>query len=156
MPPKSELQHHLEVAKWLKRKKRLIPIFRTDYAAGLKLTPGQAKNHYRLQSGPGYPDLFIPVPVGQYHGLFIELKKDRDAILTRDGKKLLSNDHIQKQTAVLHTLMELDYAATFAVGHTQAKQVITDYLDGKTVQPMTYLMEFGDVTEAQPVDELPF
>lgn len=156
MPPKTELQHHLEVAKWLKRKKALVPIFRTDYAAGLKLTAGQAKNHSRMQSGPGYPDLFIAKPVGQYHGLYIELKKDRDAILNKNGS-MKSDPHIRQQLAVLLKLKELGYAAAFAVGHIQAKQVINDYLNGHVIFPQLYLLPDAPADlKIEPEDELPF
>lgn len=156
MPPRTELQHHLEVAKWLKRKKRIIPIFRTDYSAGLKLTAGQAKNHTRMQSGRGYPDLWIPKPVGEYHGLFIELKRNRDDILNKDGS-LSGAKHIREQLAVLIQLRDLGYAAAFAVGHSQAKQVINDYLAGEKIFPQKYLIpEAPEDLKLEPVDELPF
>ena len=156
MPPKTELQHHLEVAKWLKRKRAIMPIFRTDYAAGLKLTAGQAKNHSRMQSGPGYPDLFIPKPVGKYHGLYIELKKDRDAILNKNGS-MKADPHIRKQLDVLMQLKELGYAAAFAVGHTQAKQVINDYLNGHNIFPQKYLLpEAPADLKLEPEEDLPF
>jgi hypothetical protein len=156
MPPRTELDHHLEVAKWLKRRKRQVPIFRTDYAAGLKLTGGQARNHTRLQSGPGYPDLFIPKAVGEYHGLYIELKKDRDAILNKDGS-MKADKHLRQQLKVLMQLRDDGYAAAFAVGHTQAKQVINDYFAGQKIFPQKYLLPDAPADlKLEPVDDLPF
>lgn len=38
--------------------------------------PRQGKNLQRMGVRRGVPDLFLPVPRGQYHGLFIELKTE--------------------------------------------------------------------------------
>jgi hypothetical protein len=157
MPPKTELQHHLEVAKWLKRKKNIIPIFRTDYAAGLKLSKGQAKTHHRLQSGKSYPDLFIPKPVGAYHGLYLELKTPDAGVVLKDGS-ITTRQHIRDQLDVLRTLQELGYAAAMVIGHTQAKQAIEAYLSGAKIFPHLYLIpEAPEGVTAPDLDEdLPF
>jgi|JI10StandDraft_1071094.scaffolds.fasta_scaffold335963_2 hypothetical protein len=153
MPPKTELQHHKEVTKWLKRNYPKM-IFRTDYSAGLKLTIGQAKTHYALQSGRAYPDLWIAQPVGVYHGLYLELKKDGEKIILNDGT-LTKDKHIREQAKVLEDLARLGYAAAFAVGHTQAKQIIKDYLAGQAIHPVIY--QFVDhVKEHGGDEELPF
>ena len=36
---------------------------------------------------PGVPDLFLPVPIDQYHGLFIEMKRQKGSV-TSDSQKL--------------------------------------------------------------------
>ena len=153
MPPKTELQHHKEVTKWLKRNYKDV-IFRTDYSAGLKLTIGQAKTHYALQSGKNYPDLWIAKPVGVYHGLYIELKKDGVKIILNDGT-LTTDKHIRGQAKVLEDLARQGYAAAFAVGHTQAKQIIKDYMAGQAIHPVIY--QFVDhVKEHGGEEDLPF
>lgn len=153
MPPKTELQHHKEVTKWLKRNYKDL-IFRTDYSAGLKLTIGQAKTHYALQSGRAYPDLWIAKPVGVYHGLYIELKKDGVKIILNDGS-LTTDKHIREQAKVLEYLARQGYAAAFAVGHTQAKQIIKDYMAGRAIHPVMY--QFVDhVKDNPPTEDLPF
>lgn len=153
MPPKTELQHHKEVTKWLKRNYKDV-VFRTDYSAGLKLTIGQAKTHYALQSGKSYPDLWIAKPVGVYHGLYIELKKNGVKIILDDGT-FTKDKHIREQAVMLEKLAGQGYAATFAVGHTQAKQIIKDYMAGQAIHPVLY--QFVDhVKEHGGEDELPF
>lgn len=57
-----EANVHYQVAQYLKHQYPQI-IFRTDFAAGIKMTMGQAVKHKGLQSGKAYPDLFIAQPV---------------------------------------------------------------------------------------------
>lgn len=113
-------------------------LFRTDFAAGMKMTIGQAARHRRLQSGRAWPDLFIAQPAFNraakepddtvfFHGLFIELKATN--IYKKDGS-LRANPHVAEQAAMLERLRKLGYEARFAVGFDQAKQIIDDYLHG--------------------------
>ena len=41
---------------------------------GVRLNIGQAVKAKKQGMKKGFPDLFLPVPRGKYHGLFIELK----------------------------------------------------------------------------------
>jgi len=69
----------------------------------------------------GVPDMFLPVPRGEFHGLFIELKRP---IVKGDAKPVVSPE--QK-----HWLKELDaqgYMATVCYGWIEAKEVIENYL----------------------------
>lgn len=100
-------------------------LFRSDFAAGIKMTMGQAAKHKRLQSVRAWPDLFIARPQNEYAGLFIELKAVN--IYKKDGG-LLKNEHLQEQAEVLARLNMLGYRAEFAVGLEQAKTLIDDYL----------------------------
>lgn len=155
-PPRTELEHHLEVARWLKTRKDRVPIFRTDYAAGLKLTIGQAKIQHRLQSGRAYPDLFIPKPVGEFHGLYLELKKPEETVILKDGT-ITKDKHIREQLQVLVDLFHLGYGAAMVRGHKEAKQAIEDYLNGRPVFPTRYLLpEAPADLKLEPEDELPF
>lgn len=66
----------------------------------------------------GTPDIFLPVPRGQWHGLFIELKV---------GK----NKPSDAQTDCLLNLRKAGYGATWIVGWQAAVEVIERYLDWK-------------------------
>ncbi|MBT8161455.1 MULTISPECIES: hypothetical protein [Arthrobacter] len=108
-------------------------IFRTDFAAGLKLPAAVAIRHSKLQSGSGFPDLFIYEPAhvlyGEYHGLALELKAEGVELYKKDGA-LRANPHVEEQAAVLQKLRERGYDAHFAVGFDQAREKIDLYMTG--------------------------
>ncbi len=111
-------------------------IFRTDFAAGVKMTFGQAARHKRLQSGRAYPDIFIAEQhyskedKEMYGGLFLELKASN--IYKKDGS-LLSNPHVQEQADMLQRLRDKGYRAEFAVGFEEAREIIDQYLGKELV-----------------------
>ena len=160
----NELEHHKEVARHLKRKYPKT-IFRTDYGAGLKLTVGQARTQARLQQGRAYPDLFIAEPIGEYHGLYIELKTpDTQLKRTKPSRKILKGDsdirkpgdwwdkHIQEQAETLQKLAQKGYASCFALGHLHAKGIIDDYMSGGEIGFSSEV----EVDESIPEDDSPF
>lgn len=63
----------------------------------------------------GVPDIFLPVPRGQYHGLFIEMKKE--------GKTYPS----KQQKVWIAALNEQGYKAVVCRGWFAASVAITDY-----------------------------
>lgn len=126
MKTQSEKSIHNQVAQYLKNQYPQA-IFRTDFSAGVRMTIGQAKKHNSLQSGRGYPDLFIAAPRGEYHGLFLELKRDGTTIYKRDGD-VVANEHIREQKEILDHLNRLGYYAVFAVGFDKAKDTIDWYM----------------------------
>ena len=85
----SENQHQMLVVKWSQQKE-----IRTKWPE-LKLlyhipnerfcTPQQGKNLQRMGVKRGVPDLCLPVPRGDYHGLYIEMKTEVGAA-TQDQK----------------------------------------------------------------------
>lgn len=117
---------HQQVADYLKIQYPNV-LFRTDFAAGIKMTLGQATRHKRLQQGRAYPDIFIAEPRNGYSGLFLELKRDGTPIYLRNGE-LSANPHIREQAETLKILQEKGYAAAFAIGFDNAKHWIDQYL----------------------------
>lgn len=124
----SEKSIHKQVATYLKLQYPKI-IFRTDFAAGCKMSIGQAVAHKALQAGPGYPDLFIACPKSGYHGMFIELKKDISEVWQKNLQIVRKNDHINMQVAMLAALNKLGYLAVFGFGFDHAKKIIDEYLN---------------------------
>lgn len=135
---------HSQVAKYLKLKYPNV-IFRTDYAAGLKLNIIQAVIHKSLQSEGKYPDLFIAEPRNGFAGLYLELKRDIEEILKKDGTlkrkmvpiyktlngqkvKVGEYDHIAEQQKMLKRLTAKGYKAMFACGFDHAVALIDNYL----------------------------
>lgn len=118
---------HAQVAKYLKLQYPDV-IFRTDFAAGIKMSIGQAVKHKSLQSGSKYPDLFIAQPAGQWHGLFLELKRDRSEVYLLGGNVLKNNQHVKEQEEMLNQLRRRGYCAHFGCGFDGAKRIIDSYL----------------------------
>ena len=63
----------------------------------------------------GVPDLMLPIPVGGYHGLFVEMK-------TKDGRVS------ETQKKWIDALNSLGYMAVVAYGYEDAKCKIQNYL----------------------------
>lgn len=141
----TEHQMYEQIARYLQLHYPEV-IYRFDLAADLKLTAGQAAKHKRLHPRRGYPDLFIAnrrydlENCVEYHGLFLELKKDgekllagnraKNRFLSIDGKEY-KTEHLKEQADVIYELNQRGYEAEFAVGFEEAKQIIEDYLGGE-------------------------
>ena len=69
----------------------------------------------------GVPDICLPVPMGQYHGLYIELKA---------GK----NRPTERQLAWMRALSSLGYAVRVCYGWQDAAQTILSYYGGREEQ----------------------
>lgn len=67
----------------------------------------------------GVPDIFLPYPLGKYHGLYIEMKRTQ-------GGKLSDN-----QKTWLEYLNAQGYLAVVCRGFEQARDIIINYLTGK-------------------------
>lgn len=128
----SEENLHQQVVDYLKLQYPGI-LFRTDFAAGIKMTLGQAVKHKKLQAGRAWPDIFVAAPmykeqVVDWYGLFIELKKEGTKLKAKNGR--WASPHIAEQAEVLTYLRFNGYCATFACGFEAAKDVIDKYLAG--------------------------
>lgn len=114
-------------------------MFHSDFGSGVKLSPWQAKIQ-KMQNGGrrAWPDMFIAEPRPrcvdgswnhEWHGLFIELKKEGTRLKKMNGE--WASEHIAEQYDVLDRLNFIGYKADFAVGFEAAINLIDDYL-GKT------------------------
>lgn len=124
----SENSIHYQVAQYLKIQFRHI-LFHTDMAGELH-TEAQRWRMAKVQKGTGWPDLFIAHPIGNRHGLFIEIKRDRSEVYKVDGT-LLADSHIAAQNQVLNHLRGLGYASHFGCGFDECKEIIDNYLTGQ-------------------------
>ncbi|MBP3647229.1 MAG: VRR-NUC domain-containing protein [Clostridia bacterium] len=67
----------------------------------------------------GVPDICLPVARGGHHGLYIELKRERNSRVTKE------------QLEWIEALMDQGYAAAVCRGCDEAIRLITDYLAGR-------------------------
>jgi len=80
------------------------------------------KMHKMKEEGfvPGVADLFLMVPIGGWHGLFIEMKKSKG----------VQSDVSDVQREFLGRANLIGYRAEVCFGFDQARVVIDDYLRG--------------------------
>ena len=74
-------------------------------------------------------------PGGEFHGLAIELKAEGINVWLKDGT-LTKNAHVQEQYKVLQRLAKRGYAAYFASGFAEAREVIDSYLGSRDQRPL--------------------
>lgn len=105
-------------------------IFHSDFGSGVKLSPWQARMQ-KMQNGGrrAWPDMMIAEPIGNYHGLFIELKREGARLKKQNGE--WASSHIAEQNIMLNELSNKGYKAEFAIGFEQALDLIDDYLGGE-------------------------
>lgn len=118
-------------------------IFHSDFGSGVKLAPWQAKTQ-KIQNGGrrAWPDMFIAEVAPrcidgswkyEWHGLFIELKKEGVRLKKKNGE--WASEHIKEQAEILKELTKRGYMAEFAVGFDEAINLIDEYLGGKWLEP---------------------
>ena len=107
----------------------LITWYRRTYKNELLIAiPNGGKRHIKTalamkQEGvsKGFPDLFLPVPNYQHHGLFIEMKRQKGGTVSKEQKEWLEY------------LNTVGYQATVCKGFLEAKEVIECYLNAVTL-----------------------
>ena len=133
-----EFKISLDIAKYLKAKKIM---YRFDIA-DMKLTMNQAVRMKKLQMDErGYPDLFICEPVGKYHGMYIEVKKDISEVFKQNGelkqkwvykkvggRSVKIYDHNKEQYDMLKKLSDKGYCAVYGFGFRDTIEKIEKYL----------------------------
>ena len=82
-----------------------------------KCTPAQGARLKRMGVRSGVSDLFLPAPIGGYHGLWIEMKAP--------GGRATEN-----QLRFIADMRDAGYAAAVCVGYEAAIQAIKKYLEG--------------------------
>lgn len=83
-----------------------------------KRSAAYAAQMKRMGLAKGFPDLFIPVAASGFHGLFIELKRDRKEKAT------------EPQKAWIAYLNKAGYRATVCHGAEEAIREIENYIGG--------------------------
>lgn len=131
---KQEKKLSYQIATYLKLQYPKVE-FRFDIAADIKLTIGQAtivKN--KLLHKRGYHDLTILEAKGEYHGLLLELKKDKEEVYTKKGElkrrfnKKTNSCHNQEQTNHLIKMRDKGYYAEYGFGFTDTISKIDNYM----------------------------
>jgi hypothetical protein len=84
---------------------------------GVRLPIGLAVKAKKAGMKPGVPDIFVPVPRGIYHGLFVEMKREKNGRLSPE------------QVDWIAELEQQGYKVVIAYGAKEAIDAIKEYLD---------------------------
>jgi hypothetical protein len=107
-----EEQEQMRLSAWLTRR----GIRHTASANAGKRTIQAGRKLKLMGMSPGFPDITIPIPSGGYHGLYIELKREKGGHPTYE------------QLDWITFLRMKGYFADFAYGFEEAKQIVCKYL----------------------------
>jgi hypothetical protein len=122
----SEDELHCQVCQYLNLQYPDV-LYRTDFSSG-KLSVRQAVHNKKTQKCRAWPDLFLAEPVGESHGLYLEIKREGEKLFLKDGTTRVKKEHLEEQWEVLEKLKGLGYEASFGVGFDECKTIIDKYL----------------------------
>lgn len=83
---------------------------------GGKRSKSEAARFQAMGVKPGVPDLFLPVARGGYHGLFIEMKRQKGGRVSDYQRKWM--EQLERQ----------EYKVELCCGMQEAKEVLEEYL----------------------------
>ena len=121
IPVPSEEEEQVALFNWAKMQEGKYPELKLMFHipnGGLR-SKSEAARFKRAGVKPGVPDIFLPCARGNYHGLFIELKK------------LTGGRTSKEQKAWITALENAGYAASVCCGWQEASRAITWYLEEK-------------------------
>lgn len=115
----SEAEEQEALIKWASYETHMFPTLKWLYHCpnGGTRNPAEAVHLKRMGVKPGVPDLFLPFPVGDFHGLFIEMK-------SQQGRPTAC------QREWIEYLRSVGYAAYVCHGFEAAQNILLAYLKG--------------------------
>lgn len=118
----TEDQEQIALFRWAELSKGKYPELELLFhvANGGYRTPVEAAKFKAMGVKPGVPDLFLPVARGGYHGLFIELKREKGGRVS------------DAQKGWIEALRRCGYQARVCHGWDAAHEEILAYLRGGT------------------------
>lgn len=116
-----EFQDQENIFKWADMMKHKYPELELLNGSlnGVRLTIGQATKAKRSGMKKGFPDMNLPVPRGFFHGLYIELKREKGGVVSKEQKWWRKK------------LKEQKYLSVICKGYDESIRLIQDYLDIK-------------------------
>lgn len=114
----SEYQEQCDLFEWAELNLKKQPCLKYMFATmnGVKLSIGQASKAKKSGNKRGVPDIILPFPSKHYHGLFIELKRSKGGVVSKEQKEFLEY------------LNSVGYLAVVCRGAKEAIECIVEYL----------------------------
>lgn len=119
MKNNTPLEHDEQVAiiEWCNHHPDPRPKRIYSHLNGVRLSIGTAIKAKAAGAKAGIPDLFLPIPQGWHHGLYIELKRIKGGIVSPEQEQCIQD------------LRDWGYRVEICKGSQHAIKVIADYLD---------------------------
>lgn len=116
----SEAEEQRILFQWIEYSKEVHPELKYCYHIPNGGSRNRIEAHNLKLEGvkAGVPDICLPVPCGDYHGLYIELKRTKGGVVSDAQKEWIE------------MLNDRGYLAVVANGANEAIKVISDYLNG--------------------------
>lgn len=118
----TENQEQRALVKWLSYHPIVRNYFCKNNNEG-KRTPLQGRNLKLMGLRPGVSDLLLYYPSNSFHGLFLEVKKNRKYTPSE-----MRQDSWLAQIEFLERIKEVGYAGEFCYGFEDGKEIIENYL----------------------------
>lgn len=126
----SEALHQEALMEWASLDNRIGPyLFHIPNGALRRKMDGARLRRQGVKSG--VPDLFFALPCGKFHGLFIELKKDKRSTISIFQKEWISK------------LNANGYAAIVAYGWEEAREILINYINNRSFYGYKISSNFG-------------
>ena len=115
----TEAQEQRTLFEWAAVMSQRHPVLRLMHHIpnGGSRNPAEARNLRAQGVRPGVPDIFLPCARGGWHGLYIELKRQRGGRVSAEQKEMLE------------ALRREGYAAAVCEGWEAARDAILEYLE---------------------------
>lgn len=116
----SEHDEQVTIFQWAELSIKKYPCLKFMYSTlnGVRLSIGSAVKAKKSGSKRGVPDIVLPYPSGNYHGLYVELKVDK-------------NRATKEQKEYVEYLNSVGYRAEVVYGSNNAIRLIKGYLECK-------------------------
>lgn len=124
----SETNEQIALANWLKS--TYPALLWSASAGGMRTSIGTAKKMKAMGYSRGFPDIFIYEPRGNFHGLAIELKKEKGKVTPEQKYWILE-------------LSKRGYYALVCFGSVQARDVIEKYLENNPPKQFLKMADRG-------------
>ena len=118
----TENQEQRALIKWIRLQPKIIDVIIKINNEG-KRTSGQHWNAILMGLHAGACDLFLAFPTPRYHGLWLEVKRNKQYT-----KSEQSTETWKAQEAFIEMIENYGYKACFVFGWEHGKQFIEDYM----------------------------
>lgn len=95
--------------------------------SGLRMSIGMATELKATRSKHAQLDIVVFEPKGKFHGLFLEVKKDRSEVFKKNGE-FKQNKHVKEQAETIEHLKSKGYDVHYVFDFDEGIQIIETYL----------------------------